>query len=81
MFKVSNAKTLDTMAKTVTGNAMIGLEYLLRRRGTMSMSPPQLGAFTRSDPQQRSGDITSGNTNSPTSIIAKRAAAMIIQGA
>jgi len=31
---------------------MIGLEYALTRRGPMSMSPSQLGAFTRSDPSQ-----------------------------
>ena len=34
------------------GKAMIGMEYLLRRSGPMSMAPSQLGAFTRSSPDQ-----------------------------
>ena len=31
---------------------MIGLEYALKRTGPMSMAPSQLGAFTRSSPDQ-----------------------------
>jgi choline dehydrogenase len=34
------------------GKARIGLEYLFKRSGPMSMAPSQLGAFTRSDPAQ-----------------------------
>lgn len=49
VFKVSNAKTLNTLANSLFGKAMIGLEYALWRSGPMSMSPSQLGAFTRSD--------------------------------
>ncbi len=49
VFKVGNAKTLNTLANSVFGKAMIGLEYALKRSGPMSMSPSQLGAFTRSD--------------------------------
>ncbi len=52
VFKVQNARTLNTLANTLTGKARIGLEYLLRRTGPMSMSPSQLGAFTRSSPDQ-----------------------------
>ena len=40
-------KTLNTLAATPWGKAKIGLEYLLRRTGPMSMAPSQLGAFTR----------------------------------
>ena len=47
VFTVKNAKTLNTLASSILGKAMIGLEYLLRRSGPMSMSPSQLGAFTR----------------------------------
>jgi choline dehydrogenase len=50
VFKVGGAKTLNTLAGTLFGKARIGLEYALRRSGPMSMSPSQLGAFTRSDP-------------------------------
>jgi len=52
VFKVRNAKTLNTLANSLAGKARIGLEYLLRRTGPMSMAPSQLGAFTRSDPGQ-----------------------------
>ena len=52
VFTVKNAKTLNTLASSILGKAMIGLEYLLRRSGPMSMSPSQLGAFTRSDETQ-----------------------------
>ena len=44
--------SLNTMADSLWGKARIGLEYALRRSGPMSMAPSQLGAFTRSSPQQ-----------------------------
>lgn len=50
VFKVSNARTLNTLANSLTGKLRIGLEYFWRRTGPMSMAPSQLGAFTRSDP-------------------------------
>ena len=49
VFKVDGVKTLNMLAGTLVGRAMIGLEYALKRTGPMSMSPSQLGAFTRSD--------------------------------
>jgi len=52
VYKVGNAKTLNTLANSLMGKAMIGLEYALRRSGPMSMAPSQLGAFTRSDAAQ-----------------------------
>ncbi|QJF51929.1 GMC family oxidoreductase [Roseobacter ponti] len=50
VFKVEGAQTLNTLANSLVGKAKIGLEYALKRSGPMSMSPSQLGAFTRSDP-------------------------------
>jgi choline dehydrogenase len=50
VFGVEGVKTLNTMANTLWGKGLIGLEYLWRRSGPMSMAPSQLGAFTRSDP-------------------------------
>ena len=44
--------SLNTMANSLWGKARIGLEYALRRTGPMSMAPSQLGAFTRSSPDQ-----------------------------
>ena len=52
VFKVQGATTLNTLASSLWGKAKIGLEYALKRTGPMSMSPSQLGAFTRSDPTQ-----------------------------
>jgi choline dehydrogenase len=50
VFAVQGVKTLNTIANSLLGKAAIGLEYLLRRSGPMSMAPSQLGAFTRSSP-------------------------------
>ena len=44
--------SLNTMASSMWGKARIGLEYALRQTGPMSMAPSQLGAFTRSSPDQ-----------------------------
>lgn len=57
VFKVGNAKTLNTLANSVFGKAMIGLEYAFNRSGPMSMSPSQLGAFTRSDESQAHANL------------------------
>jgi len=57
VFKVSEAKTLNTLANSLIGKARIGLEYALKRSGPMSMSPSQLGAFTRSDPAQAHANL------------------------
>jgi choline dehydrogenase len=56
-FKVQGAKTLNTMANSMFGKMRIGLEYALNRSGPMSMAPSQLGAFTRSDPNQSSANL------------------------
>ena len=48
VYKVKNVKTLNTMANSLIGKAKIGLEYVFKRSGPMSMAPSQLGAFTRS---------------------------------
>jgi choline dehydrogenase len=52
VFKVQGAQTLNTLASSLWGKAKIGLEYMLTRTGPMSMAPSQLGAFTRSSPDQ-----------------------------
>jgi choline dehydrogenase len=57
VFKVQDVATLNTMANTLWGKAKIGLEYALKRSGPMSMAPSQLGAFTRSSPDQPYANI------------------------
>ncbi|MGO2240807.1 MAG: GMC family oxidoreductase [Halomonas sp.] len=57
VYKITNGKTLNAMASTLWGKAGIGLEYLLKRSGPMSMAPSQLGAFTRSSPEHAHPNI------------------------
>lgn len=52
VFKVNNARTLNMLANSLSGKVRIALEYALKRSGPMSMSPSQLGAFSRSDDRQ-----------------------------
>ncbi len=52
VFKVKGTRTLNTLANSLFGKAKISTEYLFKRSGPMSMSPSQLGAFTRSDPSR-----------------------------
>ncbi len=51
VYAVQGVTTLNTRANSLWGKAAIGLEYLLRRSGPMSMAPSQLGAFARSSPE------------------------------
>ncbi|MGV4797114.1 GMC family oxidoreductase N-terminal domain-containing protein [Rhizobium sp. F40D2] len=57
VFKVNGVKTLNTLANSVFGKVKIGIEYALRRSGPMSMSPSQLGVFTRSDNNQAHANL------------------------
>jgi choline dehydrogenase-like flavoprotein len=56
-WKLTGAKTLNTMANSLFGKAKIGMEYLLKRSGPMSMAPSQLGAFTKSRPDVATPDL------------------------
>ena len=57
VYKVNGTRTLNTLANSMVGKAKIGLEYFFKRSGPMSMSPSQLGAFTRSDPSRTHANI------------------------
>ena len=57
VYKVNGIKTLNTKANSLFGKMMIGLEYLLKRSGPMSMAPSQLGAFAYSSPDQQSANV------------------------
>ena len=56
-WKVSEARTLNQLARRWWGKGMIGAEYVLRRTGPMSMAPSQLGAFARSSPDVATPDL------------------------
>ncbi len=48
VFQVQGTRTLNVIANSWWGKLGMGLEYLFKRSGPMSMAPSQLGAFTRS---------------------------------
>lgn len=56
-WKLTGAKTLNTLANSLWGKAKIGLEYALKRSGPMSMAPSQLGAFAKSRPDLATADL------------------------
>jgi choline dehydrogenase len=49
IYKVENTKTLNTHYQSWFNRAMMGLEYVVKRTGPLTMAPSQLGAFTRSN--------------------------------
>ena len=56
-WRLTGARTLNTLANSLIGKARIGLEYALFRSGPMSMSPSQMGAFSRSRPGLATADL------------------------
>lgn len=56
-FKVKNIPTLNERAGSWWGKGMMGLEYLLRRSGPLSMAPSQLGLFVRSSPDEPTANL------------------------
>ena len=57
VYKVNGIRTLNTTANSWLGKIMIGLEYLFKRSGPMSMAPSQLGAFAYSSPTQKRANV------------------------
>jgi len=57
IYRVEGTRTLNTMANSLWGKAMIGLQYALTRSGPMSMAPSQLGVFARSGPEQTRANV------------------------
>lgn len=56
-YKIQGAITLNQQANSLFGKAWMGLQYALWRRGPLTMSPSQLGAFAPSDPSQAWPDL------------------------
>lgn len=57
VYRVDNARTLNTMANSLWGKAAMGLQYALTKRGPLTMAPSQLGAFARSSPEQTRANV------------------------
>ncbi len=56
-YRVSGVATMNERYQSLVQRAKFGLEYLMFRRGPMTMAPSQLGAFTRSDPSRETPNI------------------------
>lgn len=56
-YKIQGAVTLNQQANSLIGKAWMGMQYALWRRGPLTMSPSQLGAFVPSDPSQAWPDL------------------------
>jgi choline dehydrogenase len=48
VFKVTGVRTLNTDYANLVRRAAMGIDYVLRRRGPLTMAPSQLGMFARS---------------------------------
>ena len=56
-YKVTNARTLNTVANSWLGKAAMAAEYFVFRTGPLTMPPSQMGAFGKSDPAERTANI------------------------
>jgi choline dehydrogenase len=56
-FKVRGIKTLNTMANSRWGKAMMGLEYAFMRSGPLTMAPSQLGVFWQSSDEHATPNL------------------------
>lgn len=57
IYKVSNTVTLNQTYYSLFGKAKMGVDYMFRRRGPLTMAPSQLGIFTRSSPEHERANI------------------------
>ena len=57
IFKISNARTLNVDFQSYGKRLWIGMQYVLARRGPMTMAPSQLGLFARSSPDYATANL------------------------
>jgi choline dehydrogenase len=57
IYKVSGVKTLNEIYHSMHGRVGMGVDYVVRRRGPLTMAPSQLGLFTRSDPGRERANL------------------------
>ena len=57
VFKIKNARTVNSLYANPLTRVGMALQYGLLRRGPMTMPPSTLGAFTKSDPSQPSANL------------------------
>ncbi len=57
MFKVSNTRTLNNQLASTLGKLAMAAEYVLFRRGPLTIPPALVNAFVKSDPAMASPDL------------------------
>ncbi len=57
IYKVEGVRTLNETYYNLFRRGWMGIDYMLRRRGPLTMAPSQLGIFTRSDTRQERANI------------------------
>jgi choline dehydrogenase len=57
IYQVEGLRSLNKLANSRLGQMRMGLEYLLRRRGPLSMAPSQLGVFAKSNESEATSNL------------------------
>lgn len=57
VYRVQNARTVNTLYRNLITRAGMGIQYLVMRSGPLTMPPSTLGAFAKSDPDLASPDL------------------------
>ena len=57
IYQVEGLRSLNKLANSRIGRMRMGLEYLLRRRGPLSMAPSQLGVFAKSNGSEATSNL------------------------
>ena len=57
VYKVKNLKSLNSKINSLFGNFLIGLEYIFKQSGPMTMGASQVCGFIKSDPSQASPNL------------------------
>ena len=56
-YKVYGVRTMNERFQSLVQRAGFAAQYLLQRRGPMTMAPSQLGAFVKSDPSRETANL------------------------
>jgi choline dehydrogenase len=57
VYKVKNLKSLNSKINSLFGNFLIGLEYVLKQSGPMTMGASQVCGFVKSDPSKATPNL------------------------
>lgn len=57
IYQIEGVPSLNLIASSILGRVRMGLEYIWRRGGPLSMAPSQLGVFTKSDATQITSNL------------------------